>query len=300
MTPRFAFGAFVAWLAVSIMWWALAFAPLPVPPDWLASARSICFGTLSNGLPEPWGWATLIASPLAMLGFVLGVWGRDLMSAFEQLARGPLGRAVLVVLTVTPLVGLAVVAQRVAEARRLEALNQVSTIPDELPETYPRLTDAAPPLGLVDQHGEVLTVEALAGKPVLLTFAFAHCRTICPMVVETVKRAALEIETGQPGLDPAVVVITLDPWRDTPSSLPSLVEAWRLGEVPEAHVLSGEVPDVLGVLDAWKMAYSRDPQSGDVTHPALVYVLAPDGTLGYMFSAPSVRWVVEAVRRVAA
>lgn len=300
MTPRFAFGAFVAWLAVSVMWWALAFAPLPVPSDWLESARSVCFGTQPNGLPEPWGWATLVASPLAMLGFVVGVWGRDLMVAFKQLARGPFGRSVLVVLAVIPLVGLIVVAGRVADARRLEALNQPLTIPEELPDTYPRLADPAPSLDLVDQHGETVTIEALSGKPVLVTFAFAHCKTICPMVVETVKRAALEIDAVDPELDPAVVVVTLDPWRDTPSSLPSLVESWRLGELPAAHVLSGEVPAVLSVLDAWNIAYSRDPQTGDVTHPGLVYVLAPNGTLGYMFSSPSVRWVVEAVRRVAA
>ena len=290
----------MAWMAITVMWWALAFAPLPVPPDWLASARSICFGTQPNGLPEPWGWASLIASPLAMLGFVLGVWGRDLLRAFGELGRGPLGRALLVALAVIPVVGVAWVGGRVVQAHRLEAFSQLSTIPAALPDTYPRLAKAAPALGLVDQNGEVLSVEDLGGRPVLVTFAFAHCKTICPVIVETVKRAALQVADAEPTIELAVVVVTLDPWRDTPSSLPSLVESWRLGEVPNAHVLSGEVPDVLGVLDAWNMVYSRDPQSGDVTHPAMVYVLAPDGTLGYQFSSPSVRWVVEAVQRVAA
>lgn len=296
MSPRFALGAFIAWLAITVMWWALAFAPLPVPPEWLASARSVCFGTQPNGLPEPWGWATLIASPLAMLGFILGVWGRDLGRALGQLAMGHVGRIALVALAVVPVLGVAFVGGRVAQARRLDAVTQLSTIPGELPESYPRQARPAPILDLLDQSGEVLSVEDLDGRPVLLTFAFAHCKTICPVVVETVKRAAIELAE----VEPAVVVVTLDPWRDTPTSLPSLVESWRLGDLPAAHVLSGEVPDVLGVLDAWNMAYSRDPQTGDVSHPALVYVLAPDGTIGYTFNGPTVGWVVEAVRRVMA
>ena len=95
MTPRFALWAFVAWLAITLMWWALAFAPLPLPAEWLAAARSVCFGTLPNGLPEPWGWATLVASPLAMLGFLLAVWGGELRHALRRLAGGRLGRLAL-------------------------------------------------------------------------------------------------------------------------------------------------------------------------------------------------------------
>ena len=83
MSSRFALWAFVAWLGVTVMWWVLAFAPLPAPPEWLEAARSVCFGTQPNGLPEAWGWATLIASPLAMLGFLLGVGGIALMGEVD-------------------------------------------------------------------------------------------------------------------------------------------------------------------------------------------------------------------------
>ena len=296
MTPRFALWAFIAWLAITVMWWALAFAPLPLPAEWLAAARSVCFGTLPNGLPEPWGWATLIASPAAMLGFLLAVWGRELGEAVRQLAGGRLGRLSLAALLVVPIIGIGWVGGRVAQARRVDSLAEMSTVPSELPEHYPRRSEPAPALDLVDQGGEVLTLDELGGRPVLLTFAFAHCQTICPVVVNTVKAAAAEL----PEMEPAVVVVTLDPWRDTPSSLPTLFGSWRLGEVPRSYVLSGEVPQVLEVLDAWQMPHERDPRTGDVAHPALVHVLAPDGTIGYSFNGPSVEWVVEAVRRLTA
>ena len=278
------------------MWWALAFAPLPLPAEWLAAARSVCFGTLPNGLPEPWGWATLIASPGAMLGFLLAVWGGELREAARRLAGGRWGRVSLAALLIVPLVGITWVGGRVAQARRVDSLAEMRIVPDDLPEHYPRRSEPAPALGLVDQQGEILSLDDLSGRPVLLTFAFAHCQTICPVVVNTVKTAAAEL----PEVDPAVVVVTLDPWRDTPSSLPTLFGSWRLGEVPRAHVLSGEVEQVLDVLDAWQMPHERDPRTGDVAHPALVHVLSPDGTIGYSFNGPSVEWVVEAVRRLTA
>ena len=72
---RFALGGFVAWFAITGAWWALAFAPLPVAEAWLASARTVCFGTLPNGLPEPWGWMLLLLAPAAILAFPVGFVG---------------------------------------------------------------------------------------------------------------------------------------------------------------------------------------------------------------------------------
>ncbi len=305
MTSRFAVGAFLAWLAITAMWWALAFAPLPVPPDWLAEARNVCFGTQPNGLPEPWGWATLIASPLAMLGFLLGVWGQQLRQGLARMWRGPVGRGGLVAVAILVALGVGWVGHRVWAASRLEVVRLDSGLPEHLPETYPRLHKPAPDFDLVDQAGRRVSLQDLEGRPALVTFAFAHCRTVCPVVVNTVRQAALEMTEGssagtRPGGAgaPAVVVLTLDPWRDTPSSLPSLHQAWQLADVERSHVLSGEVDDVVAVLDAWEMPHERDPQTGDVAHPALVHVLASDGTIGYTFNGPPISWVVEAVERL--
>lgn len=292
----FAFWAFVAWLGVTAMWWALAFAPLPAPPAWLLRARSVCFGTLPNGLPDLWGWGGLIVSPLAMLGFLLAVWGRELGQQLAALARLRTGRWVLVALAAVPLIGGLAVGRRVAAAvggTPAAAGGEVG----RLPADYPRETAPAPPLALVDQHGRRLGLEELEGRPVLLTFAFAHCRTVCPVIVRSVREAAAELsEAG--GASPAVVVVTLDPWRDTPSSLPTIATNWGLDRLPAAHVLSGEVVEVLAVLDAWRMPHERDPADGDVAHPPLVYVLDAEGALAYAFSAPPSGWLVEAVRRL--
>jgi protein SCO1/2 len=127
----------------------------------------------------------------------------------------------------------------------------------------------------VDQHGATVSIAALRGRPVLLTFAYAHCTTVCPIVVQEVVRA----QRGLGDVRPVVVVVTLDPWRDTPSRLPAMAQQWGLPA--DAHVLSGSVPAVEAALDRWSVPRSRDTTTGEVTHPQVVYVLDRDGRVAY-------------------
>jgi protein SCO1/2 len=184
------------------------------------------------------------------------------------LAVAPLALGVLA------LAGGAVV--RVAEAREQAAV----FIPDRaLPlENYPRLNQPAAPLSLVSQTGETFTLDGIRGRPVLLTFAYAHCATVCPVIVKD----ALEAQRMLRGTtdDPAVVIVTLDPWRDTPSRLPALAAAWQL-PAGDAWVLSGSVAQVQAVLTAWNIPRTRDESTGDITHPSLIYVIDRNGRIGF-------------------
>ncbi len=291
---RFALWAFLAWLAVTIGWWALAFAPLADPPVWLARARAVCFGTLPNGLPDTYGWVGLVLSPASMLGVLLAVWGRELGTHLRRLGASRAGRLALAAIVLVPLAGALGVGQQVARGLEVSRAFDAPTERAALPEGYPRTAEPAAPIGLVDQAGVVVSLADLEGRPAFMTFAFAHCRTVCPVVVRAVREAAGEL----PDVGPSVVVVTLDPWRDTPSSLPTLATSWQLDELPAAHVLSGEVDKVLAALEAWEMPIERNPLDGDIAHPALVYVLAADGTVAYTFNNPSSEWLVEAVRRL--
>ncbi len=273
----------------------MAFAPLSEVPAWLANVRSVCFGSLPTGLPDAYGWISLM-SPLTMLGFLLVVWGRELLCDLKWLAASSTGRVALAALAGVPLVGGLWVGNLVA--REIE-VKGTFTSPvralELMPEGYPRTDRPAPAFELVDQSGETLTLDSLRGRPVFLTFAYAHCQTICPVIVRTVSWASERLGD----LSPVVVVVTLDPWRDTPSSLPSLAESWDLGELPRAHVLSGEVPAVQAVLEAYEMPSDRDLSTGEITHPALVYLLDREGKIAYTFNNPPAEWLVDASGRVA-
>jgi cytochrome oxidase Cu insertion factor (SCO1/SenC/PrrC family) len=85
-----------------------------------------------------------------------------------------------------------------------------------------------------------------------------------------------------PESDVAVVIITLDPWRDVPSRLPSLAARWGLA--PTDAILSGAVADVERTLDAWEVGRSRDARTGEIAHAPVVHLIDRRGRLAYTIS----------------
>lgn len=273
-------------LVITAAWWALALWPLPAEtPEWVLRARAACFGSTASGLPNAGGWALLVGQPLGMLVFLFAVWGESVIRGLEAVRRGWMGRLALGAAAVALLVGTLAAATRVAGAGG-EAFDPRGGGGAPLME----VKGEAPGLDLVDQHGTRITTDRFVGRPVLVTFAFAHCETVCPLLVKDLLQARTAL-----GGEVAAVVVTLDPWRDTPSRLPAIATAWALPD--DVHLLSGTVPEVEFVLDRWKIPRIRNQSDGEVIHPAVTYVVAPNGQLAYLTDG-SVERVVEAAERV--
>ena len=273
-SERAALIALVGWFAVTLAWWAFALWPLSGEPTQLARARAVCFNTGPTGLPDASGWMLLIGQPIGMFAILMVVGGDAVRGTLSFLRANLLGRIALVGTAVIALVGLGAASVRVANAQPDGAF----VVNREMPAaTYPRLDRPAPSLGLVDQAGDIVTLERFRGRPVLMTFAFGHCEAICPTVVHETRQAQRRLQ--ETGREVAMLVVTLDPWRDTPSRLGPLMQQWMLGE--DGYVLSGEVDQVNRVLDAWDVARRRDVTNGDIAHPALVFVLDGEGRIAY-------------------
>jgi cytochrome oxidase Cu insertion factor (SCO1/SenC/PrrC family) len=269
-------GAVVAWFVITAAWWLLALWPVANAPVWLERTRYVCFGVNETGLPDGGGWIGLIAGPLGMLAILVVGWWRSFTSIVHKSKRSFGVAATLAALAAGVILIATGATWRVSEARVDAAdLSPASTLP---PETYPRLDQAAPALQLVAQTGDIVDLARFAGRPVLVTFAFAHCTTICPVIVKQTLDAQAMLR-GSPAY-PAVLIVTLDPWRDTPSRLPALAESWQL-PAGDAFVLSGAVEQVESVLNAWNIPRSRNESTGDVTHPSLVYVVDNNGRIAF-------------------
>jgi protein SCO1 len=280
------------WLLVTSAWWALALAPVADPPAWLDAARSVCFGTTASGLPDTYGWVVLAAAPGTMLVAILVTWQAELAVGVRTLARSGSGRIVLASVALFVAAGLAAAAGRIADGLAIESISYDPADAGEMPVNYPRLGTPAPLFTLVDNEGRPFTNDDLRGRVTLVTFAFAHCHTVCPAIVQTMRSTAARLGESAP----QIAVLTLDPWRDTPSRLSRMHADWQM---PAAvRVLSGEVAEVTATLDGFRVPWSRDEATGDVTHPALVYAIDAEGRIAYGFNNPSVDWLVEALRRL--
>lgn len=260
-------------LAVSVAWWALALWSVPGAPEWLERTRAVCFNLTEGGLPDAKGWLLLLGQPPSMLALLMVGWGDQVRASFGRLLSVRAGRLAALGVVVGLFTGLSLALGKVLDAR----VPEVAWNADEpAPETYPRLDRAWPTsAGLVDQTGSTFDLASLEGRPALVTFAFGHCRTLCPAIVHQARAARLELDR-----DWAIVVLTLDPWRDTPNRLPGLIEQFEL--TPERDfVVSGGVGPVQAALDEWGIPRERDELTGDITHPGILFMVDPKGTVAY-------------------
>jgi protein SCO1/2 len=284
-----------AWAAVTALgaivmitasWWALALWPVdPDAPDWFLRTREVCFGSTSNTLPTAAGWLLLVGQPIGMVALLATVLGKELRAGLALAIARAAGQLVVGVVLALLVTGLAATVVRVRSA----GLDRFSTGAVDIAAQLTRVSDAAPPLSLTDQSGRTITLDLFRGRPVIVTFAYAHCETVCPLIVSDVLEASRQIE----GVPLPVLIVTLDPWRDTPSRLPSIAKAWRLDR--DAHVLSGPPENVERTLNAWRVPRTRNQKTGDILHPSVVYVVAADGRIAYVVNG-SVETITAAVR----
>lgn len=276
-----ALAGLTALFVITAAWWTLALWPVAGgAPEWLARTRAVCFGVAEGGLPDTGGWIGLVGGPLGMLAILAAGWSRGIRGLLRRARRSRGTAAAVGALALGVLLLLTGAGWRVGAARAATPAGAATAFAAEgaAPATYPRLDRPAPPLTLRAHTGATLDLRDLAGRPVMVTFAYAHCATVCPLLV----RGALRARESLAGTDaaPAVVVVTLDPWRDTPSRLPAMARDWGFpGD--GAWLLGGEVEEVEAALDAWEVPRSRDATTGEVTHPALTYILDRDGRIAF-------------------
>jgi protein SCO1/2 len=115
----------------------------------------------------------------------------------------------------------------------------------------------APDFTLRDQDGRLVSMRALRGKPVIVTFLYTTCDDTCPAQAQTVRGALDDL-----GEDVPALAIAVDPPRDTPERAKTF-----LGK---ARAL-GRIDFVLGTREElrplWKGFFIR-PQSVSEEHQA--------------------------------
>jgi cytochrome oxidase Cu insertion factor (SCO1/SenC/PrrC family) len=215
----------------------------------------------------------MTGQPLGMVLVLFAAWGRDLRDGLQRLQRSTGGQLAVGVVAASVLTGLGGVVFRV---RNADATPFLASTTSKLAAQLTRISDTVPTMRLADQSGQVVDLASYRGRPVLVTFAYAHCTTVCPLVVMDI----LDVQK-QLGADaPAVVIVTLDPLRDTPSRLPTIAAQWKLGE--RAHVVSGPVEEVERTLNRWRIPRVRNEVTGEYSHPTMVYVIGRDGRINYI------------------
>ena len=143
------------------------------------------------------------------------------------------------------------------------------------PVETPPLAGAAigGPFTLVDQTGRTVTDADYRGKPLAVFFGFTHCPEVCPTTL--VQMANLTGKIGAAADPLQILLITVDPERDTPEQLALYLQSFD----PRVVGLTGSRQQVDAALAAYKAYAKKIPTENGYTmdHSASVYLMKADG-----------------------
>ena len=143
-----------------------------------------------------------------------------------------------------------------------------------------------PAFRLLDHRGESFGPENLQGQWTFLFFGFTHCPDICPTTLQTLAAARSSLADLPAEERPAVVMISVDPERDTPTQLAGYVPYFD----PDFLGATGPEPSLAPLASGLGVAYGRTPNedgsSYTVDHTAAIFLVDPAGRLAAVFGTP--------------
>jgi protein SCO1/2 len=130
-------------------------------------------------------------------------------------------------------------------------------------------------LELTDHAGKLRHLEDWRGKAVVVVFGFTHCPDVCPTTLADIAQALKEL--GADAQRVQVLMVSVDPERDTPESLGKYVTAFD----PSFVGLRGDLAATKKVASEFKIYFEKRKtgETYSVDHSAQLYVIDPQGRL---------------------
>lgn len=157
-----------------------------------------------------------------------------------------------------------------------EALREQGTVVFDQPR---RLTD----FELVNHRGEPFTDESLEGVWTLAFFGFTHCPDICPVTMAELSRL-MGMLSPERAADTQVLLVTLDPARDTPEVLAEYVPYFHEDFVG----VTGDFLTLKRLANEANVAFAKVTLEDDYTidHGGQVVLFNPRGDYHAFFKPP--------------
>ena len=129
--------------------------------------------------------------------------------------------------------------------------------------------------GFTDQGSHTLQWHDLRGQPQVVSMLYTNCHLMCPLIVENAKGVQKQLTPAQRE-KLGVVMISLDPARDTPEAMADMAQRHRVGDgwrflQPKAN----DVPALANVLD---VRY-RFRDDGSINHTSALVLLDANGQI---------------------
>ena len=137
---------------------------------------------------------------------------------------------------------------------------------------------------LIDHHGSPFTREDLIDQWTLIFFGFTHCPDICPTTMAELAELKAQL-VGTEASDARVVMLSVDPARDTPERLAQYASYFHTDFIG----VTGDFTDILSFaqrLNAPFRKVSEPDGAYQMEHSANVMLMNPRGDYHGFFRAP--------------
>ncbi|KTD65553.1 SCO family protein [Legionella spiritensis] len=135
----------------------------------------------------------------------------------------------------------------------------------------------------------VFNNQSLHGKWTLIFFGFTNCGYLCPTTMAELGKMYRILEKNRVKSMPDVVMISIDPERDSLEKLAGYVRAFD----PHFQGARGNSEEVKKMAREMGIAYAKialpnatDSQNYDIQHSGAVMLFNPDGELNAFFTTP--------------
>ena len=128
----------------------------------------------------------------------------------------------------------------------------------------------APEIALRDQDGKPFKLSALRGKAVYITFVFARCPNVCPLMLQALAAAKRELKDPE---SMRIIAVSVDPKGDTPAVVKSFLKkrlltgkvTWLVGTRAQLrpvwhryNILVKSLPETPAIIEHASLIYGID------------------------------------------
>lgn len=185
--------------------------------------------------------------------------------------------------SLTVVIALAALATGAYTAFRMRSL--ADGTPPDIDATIFSSVRPVPPFELIDHDGAAFTPERLRGHWTLIFFGFTHCPDVCPTTLHTLARSSALLEDLPPGRQPEIILVSVDPERDTVGKLREYVPFFD----PSFLGVTGNPKEIDALTAALGVAHRkiyRDDGEYTVDHSAAIFLIDRNGNQAALFSPP--------------
>jgi protein SCO1/2 len=140
----------------------------------------------------------------------------------------------------------------------------------------------APAIDLRNYLGQPVTLAAYRGKAVLVTFLYANCPNVCPLIASDLHRVLQLL--GRRDSRVQILAVSVDPRGDTHAAVARFLDEHQM--TGRMQYLVGSAGELARTWAAWGVGAKAEVGQPDlVAHSALVYGVSASGALTTIYPA---------------